>query len=116
MRRAALPIYILASAIVLVVGMSGYVIVNNREHDRELARAVVDRQRSVNETLRAMCDRFELRDEIFLRILVDAAARQRAAGDEDAAEGLELNILALQLAQGDCTRDIPKVVTPPDVP
>jgi hypothetical protein len=116
MRKIALPIYVLAIAIVLTTAMAGYVIHNNREHDKELALAVVDRQRSVNETLRAMCDRFELRDEIFLRILVDAAARQRAAGDEDAAEGLELNILALQLAQGDCTRDIPKVVTPPDVP
>jgi hypothetical protein len=29
---------------------------------------------------------------------------------------LELNILALQLAQGDCIEDIPNVVPPPPVP
>jgi siroheme synthase (precorrin-2 oxidase/ferrochelatase) len=116
MRKIAVPIYVLALAIVLVIGMGGYVIVNNRQHDKDIAEAVIERQRAVNETLRSICDRFELRDEIFLRILVDAAARQREAGDEEAAEALELNILALQLAQGDCLQDLPKVTKPPHVP
>jgi hypothetical protein len=116
MRKIAFPIYVLAVGIVLTIGMAGYVIYNNREHDKQLASLAVERQRGVNETLRGMCDRFELRDEIFLRILEQSAARQRALGNEDAAEELQLNILALRLAQGDCLKDIPKVVRPPAVP
>jgi hypothetical protein len=116
MRRIAFPIYLLALAIVLVFGMAGYVIVSNRQHDKQLIALAVERQRGVNETLRGMCDRFELRDEIFLRILEQSAARQRALGNKLAAEELALNILALRLAQGDCLKDIPKVVPPPDAP
>jgi uncharacterized protein YneF (UPF0154 family) len=116
MRKIAFPIYILAVALVLVIALGGYAFVSKRQHDKELAAAVVERQRAVNQTLRSMCDRFELRDEIFLRILQQSAARQRVLGNVDAAEELELNILALQLAQGDCLTDIPKVVRPPSVP
>jgi hypothetical protein len=103
MRKIAFPIYVLALGIMLAIGSAGYVIINNRQHDKELAAAVVERNRAVNETLRGMCDRFELRDEIFLRIL------------EQSAE-LQLNILALRLAQGDCLKDIPRVIQPPHVP
>jgi hypothetical protein len=116
MRKIAFPIYVLAVGIVLTIGMAGYVIYNNRQHDKDIAAAVVDRQKAVNETLRSMCDRFELRDEIFLRILEQSATRQRTLGNIEAAEELELNILALRLAQGDCLKDIPKVVDPPLVP
>jgi hypothetical protein len=116
MRRIAFPIYLLALAIVLVIGMAGYVIVSNRQHDKQLIALAVERQRGVNETLRGMCDRFELRDEIFLRILEQSAARQRALGNTEAAEELQLNILALRLAQGDCLKDIPIVIQPPHVP
>jgi hypothetical protein len=114
--RVAFPIYLLASSIVLVIVMSGYVIYQDRQHAKALASLSLARQQGVNETLRGMCDRFELRDEIFLRILEDAATRQRKLGDVDAAEALELNILALRLAQGDCLQDIPKVVKPPPAP
>jgi hypothetical protein len=114
-RKVAFPIYLLAFSLVVIVAMAGFVLYNDRQHDKQLAEAVIDRQRSVHETLRAMCDRFELRDEIFLRILVDVAARRRTAGDETGAEEMEFNILALQLAQGDCVQEIPKVV-PPSVP
>jgi cell division protein YceG involved in septum cleavage len=109
-RKIAFPIYVLALAIVLTTGMAGYVVSNNRKHDQALAAAVIDRQVAVNQTLRDMCDRFELRDEIFLRVLNEAAARARKAGNTDMAESLELSSLALQLAQGDCIKDIPKVV------
>jgi hypothetical protein len=91
------------------------VLYQDRAHNRQISALAVERQRGVNETLRSMCDRFELRDEIFLRILVDVAARRRASGDEEGAEEMEFNILALQLAQGDCVQEIPKVV-PPSVP
>jgi hypothetical protein len=116
MRKIAFPIYVLAVGIVLTIGMAGYVIYNNRQHDKDIAAAVVDRQKAVNETLRSMCDRFELRDEIFLRILEQSATRQRTLGNIEAAEELELNILALRLAQGDCIEDIPNVVPPPSAP
>jgi hypothetical protein len=116
MRKIAFPIYVLALGIMLAIGSAGYVIINNRQHDKELAAAVVERNRAVNETLRGMCDRFELRDEIFLRILEQSAARQRALGNTEAAEELQLNILALRLAQGDCLKDIPIVIQPPHVP
>jgi hypothetical protein len=118
MRKIALPIsiYMLALAIVVSFGLAGYVFYQDLQHDRDIASLALERQRGVNQTLRSMCDRLELRDEIFLRILVDAARRQREAGNEDAAEGLELNILALQLAQGDCLNDIPRVIPPPGVP
>jgi hypothetical protein len=116
MRKIAWPIYLLAISIILVIGMAGFVFYNDRQNDRQLAEAVVDRQRLTNETLRGICDRFELRDEIFLRILEQSAARQRALGNTDAVEELELNILALRLAQGDCLQDIPNMVEPPSVP
>jgi hypothetical protein len=112
-RKVALPIYLLAISIVLAIAISGFVLYSDRQNDQRIAQAVVDRQRSVNETLRAMCDRFELRDEIFLRILTDVAQRRRATGDEAGAKEMELNILALQLAQGDCVQEIPKVGPPP---
>jgi hypothetical protein len=115
-RTIAFPIYLLAFGIAATIGLAGYVAYQDRQHDQDLVKLALERQRGVNETLRSMCDRFELRDEIFLRILVDAARRQREAGNEDAAEGLELNILALQLAQGDCLKDIPQVIPPPGVP
>jgi hypothetical protein len=111
-RKIAFPIYMLALAIVVSFGLAGYVFYQDLQHDRDIASLALERQRGVNQTLRSMCDRLELRDEIFLRILVDAARRQREAGNEDAAEGLELNILALQLAQGDCLNDIPRVFHP----
>jgi hypothetical protein len=114
-RKVAFPIYLLALSIVLAIAVAGFVLYSDRQNDQRIAQAVVDRQRSINETLRAMCDRFELRDEIFLRILVDVAQRRRASGDEAGAEEMEFNILALQLAQGDCVEEIPKVV-PPSVP
>jgi hypothetical protein len=116
MRKIAFPIYVLALAIVLTTGMAGYVIYNNRAHDRELAAAVIDRQLAVNQTLRHMCDRFALRDEIFLRVLNEAAARARKAKNLDMAESLELSALALQLAQGECVEEIPKVVPTQTVP
>jgi hypothetical protein len=114
-RKVAFPIYLLAISIVLAIAISAFVLYSDRQNDKRIAQAVVDRQRSVNETLRAMCDRFELRDEIFLRILTDVAQRRRASGDEEGAEEMEFNILALQLAQGDCVQEIPKV-GPPSVP
>lgn len=116
MRRIALPIYLLGLSIVMAIASAGYVIYTNRERDKDIAALSIDRQRAVNETLRSMCDRFELRDEIFLRILEQSAARQRALGNTAAAEDLQLNILALRLAQGDCLDAIPKVVPSPDVP
>jgi hypothetical protein len=91
------------------------VLYQDRAHNRQISALAVERQRGVNETLRSMCDRFELRDEIFLRILTDVAQRRRASGDEEGAEEMEFNILALQLAQGDCVQEIPKV-GPPSVP
>jgi hypothetical protein len=112
MRKIAFPIYLLALAIVLSFALAGYVFYQDRQHDKDILALAVERQRGVNQTLRGMCDRFELRDEIFLRILEDAARRQRENGDLDAAEGLELNILALRLAQGDCVKDIPQVMPP----
>jgi hypothetical protein len=114
-RKVAFPIYLLALSIILAIAVSGFVLYSDRQNDQRIAEAEVDRQRSVNETLRAMCDRFELRDEIFLRILTDVAQRRRATGDEAGAEEMELNVLALRLAQGDCVQEIPKVV-PPSVP
>jgi hypothetical protein len=114
-RKVAFPIYLLALSIILAIAVAGYVLYTDRQNDKALVQLAVDRQRSVNETLRAMCDRFELRDEIFLRILTDVAQRRRASGDEEGAEEMEFNILALQLAQGDCVQEIPKVV-PPSVP
>jgi hypothetical protein len=116
MKRIAFPIYLLGLSIVLAIASAGYVIYTNRERDRDLVELAFERQKGVNQTLRAMCDRFELRDEIFLRILEQSAERQRALGNIDAVEDLELNILALRLAQGDCTNDIPKVIPPPSVP
>jgi hypothetical protein len=115
-RKIALPIYLLAAGIVATIGLAGYVAYQDRQHDQDLVALALERQRGVNQTLRTMCDRFELRDEIFLRILSESARRHREAGRLDAAESLELNILALQLAQGDCIDDIPNVVPPPPVP
>jgi hypothetical protein len=115
-RKVAFPIYLLAFSIVVTIAVAGFVLYTDRQNDRKLAELTVDRQRSVNQTLRAMCDRFELRDEIFLRILVDVAQRRRASGDLEGAEEMEFNILALQLAQGDCVQEIPKVLPPLSVP
>jgi hypothetical protein len=112
MRKIAFPIYLLAFGIAATMGMAGYVFYQDKQHDQDLVKLALERQRGVNETLRSMCDRFELRDEIFLRILEDAARRHRENRNLDAAEGLELNILALRLAQGDCVQDIPNVVPP----
>jgi hypothetical protein len=116
MRKIAFPIYLLAFGIAATMGMAGYVFYQDLQHDHEIAALAVERQRGVNQTLRGMCDRFELRDEIFLRILEQSAARQRALGNKDAVESLELNIVALRLAQGDCLKDIPQVIPPPGVP
>jgi hypothetical protein len=114
-KKIALPIYLLALALSLTIALAGYVLYQDRAHNRQISALAVERQRGVNETLRSMCDRFELRDEIFLRILTDVAQRRRASGDEEGAEEMEFNILALQLAQGDCVQEIPKVL-PPSVP
>jgi hypothetical protein len=43
MRKIAFPIYILAVAIVLVIALGGYAFVSKRQHDKELAAAVVER-------------------------------------------------------------------------
>jgi hypothetical protein len=92
-RKVAFPIYLLAFSIVVTIAVAGFVLYTDRQNDR-----------------------FELRDEIFLRILVDVAQRRRASGDLEGAEEMEFNILALQLAQGDCVQEIPKVLPPLSVP
>jgi hypothetical protein len=116
LRRSSVPIYGLAASIVLVIAMSGYLIQNNRAHERELVAFSLQRQESVNDTFMAMCDRLALRDEIIISILTDAAERARANGEPVTAEALENNVAAIKFVQDDCTQEIPQIVNPPPLP
>lgn len=115
-RRVAWSIYALAASIVAIVLLVGYIVYSNREHDRDLARVSLERQLDSNLFFREVCDRFALRDEIFLSILQASYGRALERGEQVAAESLLSSIVALREAQGNCRKQIPKVRKPPAAP
>jgi hypothetical protein len=74
------------------------------------------RQEDSNLFFEEVCDRFALRDEIFLSILQSAYGRALESGEQVVAESLLSSIVALREAQGNCRRQIPKVRKPPSAP
>lgn len=115
-RRVAWPIYGFAISIAVSLVLVAFIFWQDRDHDRALARLSLIRQQESNEFFRAVCDRFEIRDEIFLSVLQDAYGRSLARGDKVAAETLQRSIIALREAQGNCANQIPKVRKPPAPP
>ncbi len=113
-RRVAWSIYALAASMIAIVALVGYIVHSNRSHDRTLAQISLDRQADSNLFFESVCDKFELRDEIFLRILQGSYSRALERGEKVAAESLLGSIVALREAQGNCRAQIPRIRRPPD--
>jgi hypothetical protein len=109
LRRVALPIYALAASILLVLALFTYVVVQDVQHDHDLARISAARQVDSNAFFRAVCDKFEIRDEIVLSLIRPAHLRALAQGERVYADILENATIALETAQGDCDNQIPQI-------
>ena len=106
MKRISVAVYVMALSLILVMGMIGYVIRENRAHQDELAAAVEERERAVNTFLTEICDRLSIRDDIQISYLQVASARY-ALEDPDYAETLARAAQALQVTQSGCLEGIP---------
>jgi hypothetical protein len=115
-RKVAWSIYALGLSLVATILLTGYVLLSDRENDRKLAEVSLARQEDSNLFFEEVCDRFALRDEIFLSILQSAYGRALESGEQVVAESLLSSIVALREAQGNCRRQIPKVRKPPSAP
>jgi len=94
-------------SIVLSFTLVGWTVRENRVHQRELAAAVVERDKPVNKFLRTeVCDRLRIRDEIQINYL-QAAARQWRPIDPAYSEVLQNAAQALEFTKEGCTSELP---------
>ncbi len=102
-----------AGSLAVIVLLVGVTIRQDRQHRDDLAAAVVERNRSVNQFLREVCERLELRDEIQIGYL-KAAAAQYDKSDPAYASVLADAAFALEITQKGCKENLPNVRPPGD--
>ena len=105
-------VYMLGVSLLVIVFLVGWTLRENRQHQKDLAAAVVFRQKEVNQFLRfEVCERLEIRDSIQIQYL-QAAIERYEKSDPEFANVLAGSARALLFTQEDRAANLPRVQTP----
>ena len=106
MKRIVVPVYVMALSLILTLVVVAWTIRSGHQHQKQLEAAAAQRTADVNQSLEAMCDRFELRDEITLSYLRVARDRYEKT-DPRYSMVLADAVLALEVTQRGCRSQLP---------